>query len=107
MIVIRECRGFEELQACVDLQIEVWGYSDGDVIPRRVFLVAQKIGGQAIGAFDVRAGNGEQGIGNRDGGRGTKGLGARGTRDFRRRSGDWRGWGRFFDGGVCFWFAGG
>ena len=60
MIVIRECRGFEELQACVDLQIEVWGYSDGDVIPRRVFLVAQKIGGQAIGAFEV------QGAGNRD-----------------------------------------
>jgi predicted GNAT superfamily acetyltransferase len=53
MIVIRECRGFAELQACVDLQIEVWGYSDGDVIPRRVFLVAQKIGGQAIGAFDI------------------------------------------------------
>ena len=53
MIVIRECRGFEELQACVDLQIEVWGYSDGDVIPRRVFLVARKIGGQAIGAFET------------------------------------------------------
>jgi predicted GNAT superfamily acetyltransferase len=53
MIVIRECRGFDELQACVDLQIEVWGYSDGDVIPRRVFLVAQKIGGQVIGAFDT------------------------------------------------------
>ena len=52
MIVIRECEGFDELQACVDLQIEVWGYSDGDVIPRRVFLVAQKIGGQSIGAFD-------------------------------------------------------
>jgi predicted GNAT superfamily acetyltransferase len=62
MIVIRECRGFEELQACVDLQIEVWGYSDGDVIPRRVFLVAQKIGGQAIGAFDV--GTEDQGPGN-------------------------------------------
>jgi predicted GNAT superfamily acetyltransferase len=56
MIVIRECRGFDELQACVDLQIEVWGYSDGDVIPRRVFLVAQKIGGQVIGAFDVAEG---------------------------------------------------
>ena len=56
MIVIRECRGFEELQACVDLQIEVWGYSDGDVIPRRVFLVAQKIGGQVIGAFDTEIG---------------------------------------------------
>jgi predicted GNAT superfamily acetyltransferase len=56
MIVIRECGGFQELQACVDLQIEVWGYSDGDVIPRRVFLVAQKIGGQAIGAFDTEIG---------------------------------------------------
>ncbi len=54
MIVIRECKGFDELQACVDLQIEVWGYSDGDVIPRRVFLVARKIGGQVIGAFDVK-----------------------------------------------------
>jgi len=64
MIVIRECRGFDELQACVDLQIEVWGYSDGDVIPRRVFLVAQKIGGQVIGAFDT--GNREQGSGNSD-----------------------------------------
>jgi predicted GNAT superfamily acetyltransferase len=52
MIVIRHCKGFEELQACVDLQVEVWGYCEGDVIPRRVFLVAQKIGGQVIGAFD-------------------------------------------------------
>jgi predicted GNAT superfamily acetyltransferase len=64
MIVIRACRGFEELQACVNLQIEVWGYSDGDVIPRRVFLVAQKIGGQAIGAFET--GTGDQGTGTRD-----------------------------------------
>ena len=56
MIVIRHCRGFEELQACVDLQIEVWGYSDGDVIPRRAFLVGQKIGGQVIGAFDAAEG---------------------------------------------------
>ena len=34
------------------LQLEVWGYSDGDVIPRRVFIVAQRIGGQVLGAFD-------------------------------------------------------
>jgi predicted GNAT superfamily acetyltransferase len=53
MIVMRECRGLEELEACVQLQIDVWGYADGDVIPRRVFLVAQKIGGQVIGAFDI------------------------------------------------------
>jgi predicted GNAT superfamily acetyltransferase len=69
MIVIRECQGFDELQACVDLEIEVWGYCDGDVIPRRVFLVAQKIGGQVIGAFDT--GNREQGTGNREQGSGS------------------------------------
>ncbi len=52
-ILIRSCRGFDELDACVQLQIDTWGYSDGDVIPRRAFIVAQRIGGQAIGAFDV------------------------------------------------------
>jgi len=51
-IVLRPCHGFEEMEACVSLQIETWGYSDGDVIPRRLFTVAQRIGGQAIGAFD-------------------------------------------------------
>ena len=39
-------------QSCVDLQIDVWGYSDGDVIPRRMFLLADRIGGQVLGAFD-------------------------------------------------------
>jgi len=51
-IVVRSCHGFEELDGCVRLQIETWGYADGDVIPRRVFTVAQRIGGQVIGAFE-------------------------------------------------------
>src|SRR5258707_6004512 len=42
----------EHFERCVVLQIEVWGYSDGDVIPRRVFVVAQRIGGQVIGAYE-------------------------------------------------------
>ncbi len=53
MILVREVQGFEELAACVALQIEVWGYDPEDVIPRRMFLVAQKIGGQVFGAFDT------------------------------------------------------
>jgi len=52
MIEIRPCAGFDELEACVRLQVETWGYEDSDVIPRKVFLVAQSIGGQVIGAFD-------------------------------------------------------
>ena len=53
MIVFRSCSGFDELEACVRLQIEVWGYDEADVIPRRVFHVGQRIGGQVIGAFDT------------------------------------------------------
>ena len=52
MIQIRSCEGFDELQACVELQIETWGYDESDAIPRKTFLLAQKIGGQVLGAFD-------------------------------------------------------
>ena len=53
MIAIRACSGLEELEACVQLQVETWGYDVAEVVPRKVFLVAQKIGGQVIGAFDA------------------------------------------------------
>mgnify|MGYP001545944094 CR=1 FL=1 len=49
---IRSLTSLAQFERCVVLQLEVWGYSDGDLIPRRVFLVAQKIGGQVLGAFD-------------------------------------------------------
>lgn len=51
-ILIRSCEGFEELGACVQLQQDVWGYVDRDLLPRRIFIVSKKIGGQVIGAFD-------------------------------------------------------
>lgn len=53
MILIRDCQGFDEMEACVQLQVETWGYDDSDIIPRKAFLVGQKIGGQVIGAFDT------------------------------------------------------
>jgi predicted GNAT superfamily acetyltransferase len=53
MIVIRTCTGHEELEACVQMQIDTWGYDPSDVIPRKAFLVIQKVGGQVIGAFDT------------------------------------------------------
>jgi predicted GNAT superfamily acetyltransferase len=40
-----------DFERCVELQIAVWGYSDSDLIPKRVFIVAAAIGGQVIGAF--------------------------------------------------------
>ena len=50
-ITIRKCSGMDELNACVALQKEVWNFSDLDLIPLRMFVVSQKIGGQTIGAF--------------------------------------------------------
>jgi predicted GNAT superfamily acetyltransferase len=56
MIAIRSCASFDELAACVQLQIDTWGYELTDVLPRKAFLLAQKIGGQVIGAFDKEMG---------------------------------------------------
>ena len=53
MILIRSCSGFDELEACVQLQIDTWGYEQADIMPRKAFLVMQKVGGQVIGAFDT------------------------------------------------------
>lgn len=50
-ILIRHCKGLDEFNACVDLQKEVWGFSDRDLIPLRMFVVADKVGGQIIGGF--------------------------------------------------------
>jgi predicted GNAT superfamily acetyltransferase len=46
-----------EFERCVELQIAVWNYSDGDLIPKRVFIVAEQIGGQVLGAFDTARGD--------------------------------------------------
>ena len=50
-IEIRALTQLAEFARCVELQIAVWGYSDGDVIPRRMFVVAERIGGQVLGGF--------------------------------------------------------
>ncbi|SEC58012.1 Predicted acetyltransferase, GNAT superfamily [Terriglobus roseus] len=42
----------EEFEACVDLQQQTWQYSAGEILPRRVFFLAEKLGGHALGAYD-------------------------------------------------------
>ncbi len=51
-ILLRKCDSLEEMRACVALQKEVWGFSDIELVPLRMFVVAQRVGGQVIGAFD-------------------------------------------------------
>src|SRR5262249_3006368 len=51
-ITIRKCETLDEMQCCFALQKEVWQFSDAELVPLRLFVVANKIGGQVIGAFD-------------------------------------------------------
>lgn len=51
-IVIRRCHGLDELRSCVALQKEVWNFTDEEMVPLRMFVVAEKVGGQVMGAFD-------------------------------------------------------
>jgi predicted GNAT superfamily acetyltransferase len=51
-ILIRKCHELDEMRAAVALQKEVWNFTDAEVIPLRLFVVAEKVGGQVLGAFD-------------------------------------------------------
>lgn len=51
-IVIRDIRTFDELRAVEQLQKEVWGFDDLDVVSSAHLLAVQKNQGVLIGAFD-------------------------------------------------------
>lgn len=51
-IQVRKCSGIEEFSACVALQKEIWKFADIELFPLRMFVVAEKVGGQIIGAFE-------------------------------------------------------
>jgi predicted GNAT superfamily acetyltransferase len=53
---IRPLKTLEECQQVVELEKQVWGYSDGDdVVPSAILLVSVKRGGILLGGFDSRA----------------------------------------------------
>ena len=49
---IRQCTTLEEYAACVELQREVWGFSELDTLPLRAFITARHSGGMTYGGFD-------------------------------------------------------
>ena len=52
MIEIRKLTRHNEFQDALRLQREIWGFTDVELLPLRLFVVADKIGGQVLGAFD-------------------------------------------------------
>ena len=51
-VELRNCTTLDDFRACLVLQQEIWGFSDVELVPLRVFSLAPKIGGQVVGAWD-------------------------------------------------------
>lgn len=51
-IEIRRLKRLDEFERAVQLQQEIWGFQDLELLPLRLFVVADKIGGHVLGAFD-------------------------------------------------------
>jgi predicted GNAT superfamily acetyltransferase len=51
-IVVRQLGERSEFEEAVRLQKAVWGFDDIELLPVRLFVVANKVGGHAFGAYD-------------------------------------------------------
>jgi predicted GNAT superfamily acetyltransferase len=54
VIDVRPLTTHPEFQEAVRLQQEIWGFEEIELLPLRLFVVATKVGGQALGAFDAK-----------------------------------------------------
>lgn len=52
VIEVRQLFERKEFEEAVRLQKEIWGFADIELLPVRLFVVANKVGGHAFGAFD-------------------------------------------------------
>ena len=51
-LVLRTCHAVGEFRQVVALQKEVWGFEDIELVPVRLLVVGEKIGGHVLGAFE-------------------------------------------------------
>jgi predicted GNAT superfamily acetyltransferase len=52
VIQVRALHETSEFEEAVQLQQQIWGFDEIELLPVRLFVVASKIGGQAMGAYD-------------------------------------------------------
>jgi predicted GNAT superfamily acetyltransferase len=52
MIEVRPLTELAEFREAVRIQRIIWGFEDLELLPVRLFVVAEKVGGQVLGAFD-------------------------------------------------------
>jgi predicted GNAT superfamily acetyltransferase len=51
-LVLRTCHTVGEFRQVVALQKEVWGFEDLELVPVRLLVVGEKIGGHVLGAYE-------------------------------------------------------
>ena len=51
-ITIRPITELSELRKCIDLQRETWGLADVEIVPLRMLVTQNRVGGLVLGAFD-------------------------------------------------------
>ena len=50
-LTLRSCHVVGEFRQALQLQKEIWNWTDIELVPVRLFVVAEKIGGHVLGAF--------------------------------------------------------
>jgi predicted GNAT superfamily acetyltransferase len=50
-LALRSCHTVGEFRQVVALEKEVWGFDDVELLPARLFVVGEKIGGHVLGAY--------------------------------------------------------
>ena len=53
LIEVRQLFERREFEEAVQLQKQIWGFADIELLPVRLFVVANKVGGHTFGAFDA------------------------------------------------------
>ena len=51
---VRPCQKLEELAALIKVQQTIWGYTEHELYPLRLFVTLRNVGGQVLGAFTPR-----------------------------------------------------
>jgi predicted GNAT superfamily acetyltransferase len=51
-LTLRTCHAVGEFRQALQLQKEVWNFEDVELVPVRLFVVGEKIGGHVLGAYD-------------------------------------------------------
>lgn len=51
-LLLRTCHTVPDMQSALNIQRDVWNFNENELVPVRLFVVGEKIGGHVLGAFE-------------------------------------------------------